>query len=135
VKNQLSSIRRLVGEITKEQLRYIDCFVANEVALFMPVGGPCFYALTPEHTHPGYLFVLNFNEQVVVRLDGRTIAGRPGKVFALSPDIPHQELPSDSPPQYIGMLISKRFFEKHYGLLYPFIIIDIVLNQAYSRRR
>ncbi len=116
MKNQLSSIRRLVGSITKEQLRYIDCFVADEVALFMPVGGPCFYALTPEHTHPGYLFVLNFNEQVVVRLDGRKIAGKPGKVFALSPNIPHQELPSDSPPRYISVLINKRFFEKQYGL-------------------
>ena len=116
MKNQLSCIRRLVGEITKEQLRYIDCFVAGDIALFMPVGGPCFYALTPEHTHPGYLFVLNFDEQVVVRLDGRKIAGRPGKVFTLSPAIPHQELASDSPPQYIGIMISKRFFEKHYGL-------------------
>jgi AraC family transcriptional regulator len=116
VKNKLSSIRRLVGEITKEQLRYIDCFVAGEVALFMPVGGPCFYALTPEHAHPSYMFVLNFDEQVVVRLDGRKIASRPGKVFALSPAIPHQELPSDSPPQYIGIMISKRFFEKQYGL-------------------
>lgn len=116
MKNQLSSIRRLVGEIKKEQLRYIDCFVADEIALFMPVGGPCFYALTPEHTHPAYMFVLNFNEQVVVRLDGKKIAGKPGKVFALSPDIPHQELPSDQPPRYIGMFISKRFFEKQYGL-------------------
>jgi AraC family transcriptional regulator len=116
VKNQLSNIRRLVGEIKKEQLRYIDCFVADEIALFMPVGGPCFYALTPEHTHPAYMFVLNFNEQVVVRLDGKKIPGKPGKVFALSPDLPHQELPSDLPPRYICVLISKRFFEKHYGL-------------------
>ncbi len=105
-----------MGTITKEQLRYIDCFVADEIALFMPVGGPCLYAITPEHTHPAYMFVLNFNEQVVVRLDGRDIAGRPGKVFALSPDIPHQELPSDLPPRYICVLISKRFFEKNLRL-------------------
>ncbi len=114
MKNHLAAIRRLVGVITKEQLRYIDCFAAGDIALFMPVGGPCFYALTPEHTHPGYMFVLNFDEQVVVRLDGRNIVGRPGKVFALSPDIPHQELPSDAPPRYICILISKRFFEKQY---------------------
>jgi len=116
VKNDLAAIQKLVGAIKKEQLRYVDCFVADEIALFMPVGGPCFYALTPEHTHPAYMFVLNFNEQVAVRLDGGIIGGRPGKVFALSPDIPHQELPSDSPPQYIGIMISRRFFEKHYRL-------------------
>jgi AraC family transcriptional regulator len=115
----LATIRTLVGAITKEQLRYIDCFAAKDVALFMPVGGPCFYALTPEHTHPGYMFVLNFNEEVVVRIDGRNIAGRPGKVFALSPDVPHQELPSDSPPRYICILINKRFYEKHYAFYSP----------------
>ncbi len=114
MQNHLPAIRRLVGAVTKEQLRYIDCFVADDLGLFMPVGGPCFFAITPEHTHPGYMFVLNFNEQVVVRLDGRKIVGKPGKVFALSPDIPHQELPSDTPPRYICILISKRFFEKHY---------------------
>ncbi len=94
----------------------MDCFVADEIALFMPVGGPCFYARTPEHTHPGYMFILYFNDQIAVRLDRKTLSGRPGRVFALSPGIPHQELPTDEPPRYIGMLISKRLFEKHYGL-------------------
>ena len=47
MKHDLAAIRRLVGAITKEQLRYVDCFVARDIALFMPVGGPCFYALTP----------------------------------------------------------------------------------------
>jgi len=116
MKNDITAIRRLVGAITKEQLRYVDSFVARDIALFMPVGGPCFYALTPEHTHPGYMFILNFNEQVVVKLAGRKIVGKPGKVFALSPDIPHQELPSNLPPRYIGMMINRRFFEKHHHL-------------------
>ncbi len=114
MKNDLAAIRRLVGVITKEQLRYVDCFIARDIALFMPVGGPCFYALSPEHTHPAYMFILNFNEQVVVRLDGRNIVSRSGKVFALSPGVPHQELSAESPPRYIGMFINKTFFEKQY---------------------
>ncbi len=116
MQNHLPAIGRLVGAVTKEQLRYIDCFVSRDLGLFMPVGGPCFYAITPEHTHPGYMFSLNFNEQVVVRLDKRNIAAKPGKIFALSPDFPHQELPSDTPPRYICILIGKRFFEKHFRL-------------------
>lgn len=114
--NDLVAIRRLVGPVTKEQLRYIDSFVADELGLFMPVGGACFYALTPEHTHPSYMFVLNFNDQTVVRLDNRLSAGRPGTLFALSPGVPHQELPSDSPPRYICIMIAKRFFERQYRL-------------------
>ena len=116
MKNDLAAIRKLVGAISKEQLRHVDCFVARELALFMPVGGACFYARTPEHTHPAYMFILPFNEQLAVKLKGSVISGRLGRVFALSPGIPHQELNSDSPPRYIGMFVNKRFFDKHYSL-------------------
>lgn len=109
-----SGIRRLVGPVTKDQLRYVDCFVSRDIGLFTPVGGACFYALTPEHTHPSYMFILYFSGQSSVRMNGKTISARPGKVFALSPGVSHQELPSDAPPRYIGIFISKRFFEKHY---------------------
>ncbi len=115
MKNDLAAIRRLVGPVTKKQLRYIDSFVADELGLFMPVGGACFYALTPEHTHPSYMFVLNFNDQTAVKLDGRVLTGAPGTIFALSPGVPHQELPSDSPPRYICIMIARRFFEGQFA--------------------
>lgn len=114
MKNDLDAIRRLVGVVTKEQLRYIDCFVSSDLGLFMPMGGPCFYALTPEHTHPAYMFILNFTNQILVQIKENILPGRPGKVFALSPNVPHQELPLDSPPRYICALINKTFFEKHF---------------------
>jgi len=114
VKNDLAAIRRLVGVVTKEQLRYVDCFVSEEIALFMPMGGPCFYALTPEHAHPAYMFILNFTDQTLVRINGKTLPGRPGKVFALSPGVPHQELPLDSPPRYICALIGRKLFDQQY---------------------
>lgn len=107
-------IRKLVGAVTKEQLRYVDCFVADGIALFMPVGGACFYALTPEHTHPSYMFVLHFDDRTSTSMSGRTITGKHGTVFALSPDIPHQELPSVTPPRYICIMIDPRFFEEQY---------------------
>lgn len=112
---ELVKIRRLVGRITKEQMRYVDSFVGDDVGLFMPAGGACFYALTPEHTHPAYMFILHFDNQTALKLNGRTITARPGKIFALSPEIAHQELPSDSPPRYIAILIGRDFFEKQIG--------------------
>ncbi len=114
MKNRLPAIRKLVGTATPEQLRYIDCFVAEDIALFMPMGGPCFYALTPEHAHPAYMFVLNFDDRTVVRMDGKEIASRPGKVFALSPGVAHQELAVDLPPRYIVAMIGRKFFERQY---------------------
>ncbi len=110
----IKTIRKLVGAVTQEQLRYIDCFTGADVALFMPVGGACFYALTPEHSHPSYMFVLHFDDRTSVRMNGGTITGRHGTVFALSPGVPHQELPSDTPPRYICIMARPAFFEKHY---------------------
>jgi AraC-like DNA-binding protein len=111
VKTDLSRIRKLVGAVTKEQLRYVDCFVSDRLGLFMPVGGACFYALTPEHTHPAYMFLLHFNDRSEMTLNGKLIQSRHGKLFSLGPGIRHQELPSDEPPHYVAILIEKKFFE------------------------
>ncbi len=111
---ELKKIRSLVGRVSREQLRYVDCFVGDGIGLFMPVGGACFYALTPEHTHPSYMFILPFNDRMETRLHGRTLRSRPGFVFVLSPEVPHQELPSDAPPRYICVLIDKTLFERQF---------------------
>ncbi len=112
VSEDIENIRRLVGEVTREQLRYVDSFVTDELGLFMPVGGACFYALTPAHTHPAYMFVLHFDDQTSMKLNGRIITACPGKIFSLSPGIAHQELSSDFPPRYIAIMIGKSFFER-----------------------
>ncbi|MBI5043364.1 MAG: helix-turn-helix transcriptional regulator [Nitrospirae bacterium] len=111
MKDELYKIRKLVGEITKDQLRYVDSFVAENIGLFMPVGGPCYYALTPLHSHPSYMFALPFNDQTSIKIDGKIITPMYGKIFAMSPNILHHELSSDSPPRYIVILIDKEFLE------------------------
>jgi len=108
----IGKIRDLVGDATPEQLRYVDSFVSDETGLFMPIGGACFYALTPEHRHPAYMFTFHFDDQTRTKLNGRIFTARPGKIFALSPDIPHQELPADFPPRYIAIMVEPSFFEK-----------------------
>jgi AraC family transcriptional regulator len=114
----LAKIRRFVGGVAKEQLRYVDSFIGEDVALFMPVGGPCFYALSPMHSHPSYMFVLPFNDQTSVEMKGGIITAEHGKLFCLSPGIVHNELASDYPPRYIAILITKGFFERQLSL-YP----------------
>jgi AraC family transcriptional regulator len=108
----ITKIRKLIGKITKDQLRYVDCYIGRHIGLFMPVGGACFQALSPLHSHPSYLFVLNFDDSTTMRLGKLTVTGRPGTFLALSPDIAHHELPSDSPPRYIAVLIDRIFFEE-----------------------
>lgn len=114
---KLEKIRRLVGQITDEQLRYVDSFVSDEIGLFMPVGGACFYARTPRHQHPAYMFVLNFDDLTRMRLGDKVIVAQPGRLSALSPFILHDELSSDLPPRYIAVFVDREYFDnelKHY---------------------
>lgn len=111
MKKNIGKTRRLVGAVTEKDLRYVDSFVCEDMGLFMPVGGACFYALTPLHSHPSYMFILPFNDETSVKIDGKTIRARPGKLSALSPGIEHHELPADSPPRYIAIFMERGFFE------------------------
>jgi AraC family transcriptional regulator len=115
---ELEMIRSLVGPVEGDQLRYVDSFVSDDVGLFMPVGGACFYALTPEHSHPSYMFVLHFDDRTAIKINGEVMYGMPGTLFGLAPDVEHQELPTDVPPRYIAILIKPELFNEqlsHYG--------------------
>lgn len=115
VKLVSKQIRNLVGPITDEQLRYVDCFVTKDVVLFMPMGGVCFYALSPEHSHPSYMFIISFNDETQFKIYGKAITSCSGKMLCLSPDIVHHELPSEFPPRYIAIFINKDFFRKQFA--------------------
>jgi AraC-like DNA-binding protein len=107
----LQQIRKLVGGVNPEQLRYVDCFIGEQIAVFMPQGGACFYALASLHSHPSYMFIFSFNDQTRLVVDGKTMALTPGRIFSLSPGIAHHELPSEFPPRYVAVFINGSFFD------------------------
>lgn len=106
----LDKIRRLVGDVTPEQLRYVDCAVSDTIGLFMPMAGQCLYAITPEHTHPGWSFIVAFDSYCRTRLKGKTIESIPSTIHVLPPNVPHQELPSPTLSRYIAVMIDCNFF-------------------------
>ena len=108
----LETIRRLVGAITPEQLTYVDCAVNDDMGIFMPVAGQCYYAITPEHTHPGWSFIVSFDSHCRINLGGRVVESVPSEVFVLPPDLPHQELPSATVPRYICVMITPGYLGK-----------------------
>lgn len=114
--NELSIINRLVGEATPEQLRYVECFVAEPVSLFVPSVGPCQYALSRDHTHPGYSFILAFDRNTDLAAEGRIISSEPGMVMAVEPDAPHHEMTQDDPPRYVAIIIDRVPFETQLAL-------------------
>jgi len=107
----LLSIRRLVGEVTPEQLRFVDAYVSPDLCAFIPVGGQCGYAVTPEHAHPSYMFVIPYDDATEVILGGRSITPTPKHLFCLSPGIAHHEVQNYLPPRYCALFINADRFE------------------------
>ena len=109
--NQLLKIQEIVGSISEGQLINVDCYVAESVGIFMPVSGPCYYAVSPAHTHPSYMFILMFDDVTQIIINCETIPAQYGKVFALEPNIEHHEVYSNNTPKYIAVMIDSHFFK------------------------
>ena len=111
----LKIVQKLVGNISFEQLSDVDSFVSNDVSLFIPSIGPCKYARTEDHSHPGYSFILTFDNNCKVVMDGKTISSIAGELTAFSPGVLHHEIKTDEFARYIAILIDKEFFENQFS--------------------
>jgi AraC-like DNA-binding protein len=107
----LNKIRHLVGTISTEQMVHVDYAVTDELGAFMPVAGQCQYATTPEHAHPVWSFIVSIDSNCRTRIGGKIYDSLPSTIFAMAPDIPHQELPSETVSRYIAVMIDNRFLE------------------------
>jgi len=109
----LKIIKSLVGDnITQDNLKFIDTFISSKLSLFMPIGGNCGYAVTPDHQHPAYMFVMAYDDETKVVIEGKSIQSSLNTIFCLSPNIKHHEVQSYLPPKYCAVFIEKDFFEK-----------------------
>jgi AraC-like DNA-binding protein len=129
--DELSQIQKLVGPITAEQMKYVDGYVNEQVGIFMPISGPCLYAVMPEHIHPSYMFIISFDDEMQMVLGGRTIHSSHGTLIALAPEIPHHEVYADVTPRYIAVLIEPSFFESQ-AQHYPGEIGPLLSDKYYS---
>lgn len=111
----LETIQALVGDITAEPFDHVDYAVTRNVGLFVPVGGRCYYAVSPAHTHPAYSFVVSFDDFCRVEVDGKIIRSQPGTFSAFSPDVPHQELPEETPSRYVAVMVRRTYFEEQFS--------------------
>ncbi len=118
----MTQIQTLVGDISGDNLKYVDCFVTEELGVFIPSVGYCQYAITPEHTHPAYSFVLFFNEEQKIVTPNIEVKPNYYLATAMGPLVPHTEEMGDAFTRYIAIFISKKMFEdvyKEYVLTLP----------------
>ena len=110
--NELEKIRNLVGDITEENLRNVDCYVSEHIGIFIPSVGYCDYAITPRHTHPAYSFVIFFSENQPLVKPKIELTENDYLMVAMSPDIPHEEKEEEVFTRYAAILISKEIYDK-----------------------
>lgn len=108
----LSQVEGFTGSVTAEHLRYVHSFVSKQVALFMPVAGPCQLAITPMHTHPSYMFVISFADTTSIVTEQFNYKSEPNKVSFLPPNIPHHEVNEAGIPRYVAVFVKPSFLEE-----------------------
>ncbi len=112
---ELMGVRAFAGPIKAEQLRYVDIFLSPNVALFMPVAGPCLMAVTPFHAHPCPLFVVNFTESTSVVLQNKVMHAKANSVTYLPAGLPHHEVNDAEIPRYVAILVRPEFIHEQAG--------------------
>ncbi|HEY4786473.1 MAG TPA: helix-turn-helix domain-containing protein [Bacteroidales bacterium] len=111
-KPDIGLIQRIVGPVSKEQIRFIDSFVFENVGIFLPVAGPCYYALSPEHTHPSYMVIYSFKGEGDGWVSGiKPTTLKPGEFLFMAPGIKHQEKERSDTPRYLAICIMPELFE------------------------
>lgn len=113
---ELQKIQTLVGKINESNLKYVDCYISDFLGIFIPSVGFCEYAITPQHTHPAYSFVLFFSkEQSIVQAEIE-IRSNHYLMTAISPNMHHEETATDTFTRYMAIFISKEFYEIQYAI-------------------
>ena len=75
-------VRKLVGSIRAEQLRSVDWALGRDVGVFIPMAGPCGYAITHGQPHPARSFILPLADPASLRtrlISGHRTAARSAK--------------------------------------------------------
>ena len=117
--NYLQRIKKLVGDITPEQMRNVEPYVGERIGLFVPLAGPCYYALSHDHVHPAYMVLYAFSNTCglnALKGDQMVLAG---KIYMMSPNVIHHELVSDDIPKYMVCFISPQLLDgvfREYGI-------------------
>lgn len=112
----MQRIQNLVGDVSAENLKYVDCYIADHMGIFIPSVGFCEYAIRPQHTHPAYSFILSFTPEqsfVPVEID---VPAEHYLLVALSPEVPHEEEQTDLFKRYVAIMVEKTYFESSFAV-------------------
>ncbi|MDA3900654.1 MAG: AraC family transcriptional regulator [Spirochaetes bacterium] len=111
-KNDLAIIQSLVGNVNSDQLRNIEFAVTDGFGIFVPAVGPCYYSVSPAHSHPAYMVIYNLYAQCDIKIGSKVYTPPPFSVSVYSPGLKHQELINETFNRYYAIMIDPELFEK-----------------------
>ncbi len=97
-------VKLFAGEVTEDDMKYVDYYIGENMGIFIPNGGLFEYALDP-HTLPAYMFAFMYHERAYVCIDSRMIPLKPGGLLSVSPNVEHYEVPMDMQSRYCAVNI------------------------------
>lgn len=112
-------IKDLVGNVSKDQLKSVECFVTKNFGIFIPSVGYCQYATLPQHTHPSYSFVLFFSEEQSIVPVAINVKANQYLSVAMAPDVPHEEEMNGTFTRYIAIFINPELYHAIYKNYQP----------------
>jgi AraC family transcriptional regulator len=109
----IENIRRLAGDISKEQLAHVDVFLGRNAGVFIPATGHCGYSISENHTHPSFSFFYSLDKTVSAVVNGKKEDSPAGVLSFIPPGLPHHEIPEDSFVRFTAIMICTDFFSYH----------------------
>lgn len=116
--SEFEEIQNLVGPISIEDLTYVESYICPLMGIFIPSVGYCQYAIRPKHTHPGFSYVLFFNQKETIFENFISIPANHYPLAALSPEIPHEEKEGDEFLRYLAFFIDEELITSLYQEIY-----------------
>ena len=107
-----TKIQNLVGDVSEDDLSCVDCYVWDDMGIFIPSVGYCKYAIKPAHTHPSYSFIISFTGELSFLERKIEIPDNNLFAAAFEPDVPHEEKQMDKFTRYLAVQLSPKMFEE-----------------------
>ena len=114
ITEKLKQVKNLVGDITEEDLKFVDYYVSKNLGIFIPSVGFCGYAIQEGHIHPTYSFAISFSKDQMVFSSTISEEKNMYHCTAISPEVPHEEEKKDNFTRYIAIFILKEYYEEIY---------------------
>jgi AraC-like DNA-binding protein len=114
--SDMRNIQGLVGPATRENLRAVECYVGKNLGVFIPSVGQCGYAVTRDHTHPAWSFILYFlpdDSHLPLAVE---IPYSHCLAVAIEPELPHEESETEGFRRYAAVMVEPRFFARVWAL-------------------